>query len=37
VLAWAEYPEFIEHAYKGAPAKTPDAVIARDWEQYELG
>jgi hypothetical protein len=35
VLAWAEYPEFIKDAYKGVPAKTPDASIARDWEQYE--
>ena len=35
VLAWAEYPEFIQDAYKGVPAKSPDAIIARDWEQYE--
>jgi hypothetical protein len=36
VLAWAEYPEFMDRGLSpNLPPNTRDAIITGDWEQYE--
>jgi hypothetical protein len=36
VLAWAEYPEYLDTRWaEGSPEGTRAAIIARDWKQYE--
>ena len=37
VVAWAEYPKFMDVGWSDdLPAQKRDAIIASDWEQYDV-